>query len=178
MLHRMSVTPGADICRYSPSTMDHSGVTNSQKTRKRSKIVTLQCRVTFSCVSWSHGSVTLPLLLNSLVFGLHAGLRWKRDKPCHKSRDRSSLQLRWISGTQLVRGIEHGCDKLCTYIYSFSCQLAYNNKSFCPRVYKIVLSKQCSKCGWPIFLPSDAGLVGVTLFTKLVITFEIRPDHF
>ena len=111
------------------------------------------------------------------LFGLHAGLRWKRDKPCHKSRDRSSLQLRWISGTQLVRGIWHGCDKLCTlYIHLLSNWL--NNKSFYPRVYKIVLSKQCSKCGWPIFLPSDAGLVGVTLFTKLVITFKIRPDHF
>ena len=170
ILHLMSVTPGPDICRYSPS-MDHFGVTNTQKTYASSRYLGL------ILVTWECDSVTVALLLNSLMFGLHAGLRWKRDKPCHKSRDRSSLQLRWISGTQLVRGIWHGCDKLCTaYIHSLANWL--NNKSFCPRVYKIVLSKQCSKCGWPIFLPSDAGLVGVTLFTKLVITFEIRPDHF
>ena len=49
---------------------------------------------------------------------LYAGLRWKRDKLCHKSRDQSLLRQRWIPGTQLFKeekkyhNILHHCDNI------------------------------------------------------------------
>ena len=165
MLHLMSVTPGPRICRYSPS-LDHN-------THNHSTLIVT--------ISWSRESVTLlppwELLCYSTLWSSRRIKMEAWQAVLQVTWQGSSLQPRWISGTQLVRGIWHGCDKTII-IHSFTPRHWLTISLLCPRVYKIVLSKQCSKCGWPIFSTSDAGLVGVTLFTKLVITFEIRPDHF